>query len=277
MSIDGQLFLGNICGVKMQEIRTSNFGKFSDDYAKHRAGFPDSFFLHLSHDVELQPSMQLLDLGVGTGTLARWFAKQSIKVTGLDFDKKMIEASKGLDSLDGVNIKYVLADANRSELPSQSFDLITAGQCWHWFDAQSIASEVKRMLKPEGKLVVAYFDWISRKDNPVDLMYKLKQKFVEDAVDRQRKWPLGFYPQKPDDLDLAGFSICKSSVWEEDIPYSHESWLGRLRAYSGLGGRLDDQTLGAFELEYRELIKVAFPQEVLMIPHKVWYRVLTRS
>ena len=48
-----------------------DFGATAVDYAKHRAGFPSSLFNKLSEYGIGLPGQNIVDLGTGTGTLAR--------------------------------------------------------------------------------------------------------------------------------------------------------------------------------------------------------------
>lgn len=252
------------------DVRESKFGKYADDYARHRAGFPESFFNRVLQLDKLNKNSTLLDLGTGTGTLARRFSKEGLCVTGLDIDKEMIKASQERDRIEEVNVKYIQSSANKIPLEGQSFDIISAGQCWHWFSLNAI-DEVERILKPSGKLLIAYFDWISKAGNPVDLMYKLKSKYVPDEGSNLNRWPLGYYPQKADDLQFKNFELQKTYLWEEDISYTQESWLGRLRAYSGLSSRLSSKEMDNFIDEYNKILRDHFPNDTLEIPHKIWF------
>ena len=38
--------------------------------------------------------------------------------------------------------------------------LSRAGTCWHWFERSRAAEEAKRVLRPNGVLVIAHFDWL---------------------------------------------------------------------------------------------------------------------
>ena len=61
-----------------------NFGLTAEDYAKHRAGFPDVFFARVFNEGIVREGDSLVDLGTGTGTLARGFAQRGCDVIGLD-------------------------------------------------------------------------------------------------------------------------------------------------------------------------------------------------
>ena len=51
-----------------------DFGKTTHDYGKHRVGFPPAFFERLTGFGIGLPGQRILDLGVGTGAVARGLA-----------------------------------------------------------------------------------------------------------------------------------------------------------------------------------------------------------
>ncbi|MFI5352650.1 MAG: SAM-dependent methyltransferase, partial [Candidatus Binatales bacterium] len=61
-----------------------DFGKTACDYALYRAGFPDVLFERLAGFGIGRRGERILDLGTGTGTLGRGFARRGCDVTGLD-------------------------------------------------------------------------------------------------------------------------------------------------------------------------------------------------
>src|SRR5690606_2455991 len=146
-------------------------------------------------------------------------ASAGLEVTGLDPSANQIEAARELDAAAGVSIAYVVAPAEKMPLPGRSFDMITAGQCWHWLDPFAAAAELRRVLRPGGKVMIAYFDWIHESGNPVDAMARLREKYNPGW---KGEFPLGFYPQAPGDLTLEGFAVQDSFLYCEDIPYTHE-------------------------------------------------------
>lgn len=99
-------------------------------------------------------------------------------------------------------------------------------------------------------------------------MYRLREKY--NPAWKGGSWPLGFYPQKPGDLSFGGWRSVQSFLYEEAIPYTHEAWRGRMRAYAGIGGSLSPETVNAFDAEFAAALAENFPREPMMIPHKVW-------
>ncbi len=68
-----------------------DFGRTAQDYAEHRAGFPESFFERLAARGIGVAGQRVVDLGTGTGTLARGFARRGCEVTGIGPAAEMLE------------------------------------------------------------------------------------------------------------------------------------------------------------------------------------------
>jgi 2-polyprenyl-3-methyl-5-hydroxy-6-metoxy-1,4-benzoquinol methylase len=132
-----------VCIAEEQFILTvsgTNFGKAAGDYGTFRAGFPESILdRHAGFNVGI-PGQSVIDLGTGTGTLARGSALRGCQVIGVDPDQRMIVEAKKLDRQTKVSIRYVEAKAEMTGLDSAA-DPVAAGQCWHWFDQPRLAFE----------------------------------------------------------------------------------------------------------------------------------------
>jgi len=255
-----------------------NFGLTADDYAKHRAGFPNAFFERVFNAGIVKTGDSLVDLGTGTGTLARGFAKRECNVIGLDISAQLLEQAKDLSEKAGLNIEFRFAKAESTGLPDDSFDVVSAGQCWHWFDRPAAATEVSRILKPNGHVVIAHFDWLPLKDNVVDatekLIRKCNPKWYEIAANG-----LGLYPQWLRDLGEAGFLDIQTFSFDVDVPYTHEAWRGRIRASAGVGASLSDEDVSKFDSELKSMLEAREQVEagretglhpILNIPHRVF-------
>jgi SAM-dependent methyltransferase len=245
-----------------------DFGKTASDYGRHRAGFPGEFFERIFRAELVSPQNRVLDLGTGTGSLARGLALRGCDVTGLDPSVSMIDQSRQLDREANVDIRYVNEKAEQTGLPDRAFDVVTAGQCWHWFDRPRAAAEVQRLLVPGGLLLIAHFDWLPLPGSAVAATEAL-------ILEHNPKWaPMaggnGLHPWWFADLEQAGFDAIESFTFDLGVPYTHEAWLGRIRASAGVGASLPPDAVARFDADHKALLKRDFPQEVLSIPHRVF-------
>jgi SAM-dependent methyltransferase len=245
-----------------------DFGKTAEDYARHRAGFPPALFDRLAAGWGIGlPGQRVLDLASGTGTLARGFAARGCDATALDVSPAMLDQAMRMAGEQGVSIRRVDAPAEATGLPAASFDVVAAGQCWHWFDRAKAAAEVRRLVAPGGWLLICHFDWIPLPGNVVEL--------AEQAILRHNpQWRYangtGIYPAWTRDAALAGFRDLESFTFDVDVPYSREGWLGRVRASAGVAGTLPPEMVAAFDADHRAAVAERFPQEAIPAPHRVF-------
>jgi SAM-dependent methyltransferase len=244
-----------------------DFGKTASDYAKHRAGFPDRFFERLFADGIVGKGDRVLDLGTGTGTVARGLAVRGCLVTGLDPSEALVEQAKRLDRDAGVTIRYLQATAEQTALPDASFDVVIAGQCWHWFDRVKAPLEARRILVPEGRLISAHFDWLPLPGNVVEATETLIRE-------HNPAWKFyggtGIHGWEFAEFAQGGFADIESFSFDVSVPYSHEGWRGRIRASAGVAASLPPDAVERFDAAHREMLARDFPGEPLQTPHRVF-------
>jgi SAM-dependent methyltransferase len=153
-------------------------------------------------------------------------------------------------------------------------DLITAGQCWHWFQAEGAARELLRILKPGGRLVIAHFDWLPLPGNLVEATESLILRY---SPDWQFGEGTGLYPRWLIDVGSAGFVGLETFSFYLPVSYSHEAWVGRVRASAGIGATLDPREVERFSTELSELLEAGYPGDPLMVPHRVWALVAAKE
>jgi SAM-dependent methyltransferase len=249
-----------------------NFGATSEDYARHRAGFPDSLFERLAAHGIGKHGQSIVDLGTGTGSLARGFARRGCHVIGLDPAEAMLQAARELDASAGVSVEYRVARAEDTGLPDAAFDVVAAGQCWHWFDRPQAAIEAARVLKPDGILVIAHFDWIPLTGN----MVRATEELIEHHnPDWKMGRGLGVHPLWLRDLGEAGYRGFETFSYDVDAPYTPEAWRGRIRASAGVGGSMSAEQVEEFDKELAGLLASRFPGALVQVPHRV-FAVLAR-
>jgi SAM-dependent methyltransferase len=249
-----------------------DFGKTAQDYAEHRAGFPDALFERLASFGVGLPDQHVLDLGTGTGTLARGFSRRGCRVTGLDLAAPLLQQARHLDRQAGVTVEYVQAVAERPGLAAGSFDGVSAGQCWHWFDRSRAARQVRRILVPQGWLLIAHFDWLPLPGNVVEATERLIEQ-------HNPAWDMGggtgIYPVWPYDVAVAGFQNIEIFSFDTVVAYPHQAWRGRIRASAGVAASLGPEQVVRFDADLERLLERRFPGDLLQVPHRVFALVCT--
>jgi SAM-dependent methyltransferase len=249
-----------------------DFGRTAEDYGRYRAGFPDTLFDRLAAMGIGLSGQRVLDLGTGTGAMARGFARRGCTVTGLDPAQALMEEAERLDAEAGVNVEYVVGRAEDTGLPTGTFDIVSAGQCWHWFERGKAAREALRLLRPAGRLVIAHYDWIPLPGNVVEATEALIRHYNPD-------WRLhggtGIYPAWPTDVAIAGFQDIETFSFDEPALYSHEAWRGRIRASAGVAASLPPDRVEAFDRDLRSCLAARFPDDPLVAPHRAFALVCT--
>lgn len=241
--------------------RVIDWGMTSGDYAVFRPGLPASFFERISALGLGQPGQRVLDLGTGTGNIARWFASRGSSVVGVDIAQGQIEQARLLAESAGLDIDFRVRPAEETGLPDAAFDVITACQCWLYFDLERMLPEIHRLLAPEGRLMTCHFSWLPRKDAIARMSEELVLRHNPD-------WSAGdWHGRVPAIPSWAAkrFELAAMFWYDEAIPFTIESWRGRIRACRGVGATLDPAQVAAFDADHDALLRatVAEPFTVL--------------
>jgi len=188
-------------------------------------------------------------------------------VTALDPAEKMMEQARALDAEAGVQVRYVVGKAEETGLAEKSFDVVTAGQCWHWFDRPKAAAEVLRLLAPGGRLVICHYDWIPL---PGNVVYATERLIEKHNPAWKAGGGLGMHPLWTVDTGAAGFVAIETFSFDLPAIYSHEDWRGRVRASAGISASLAPAAVEAFDREHAALLAREFPEDPLAVHHRCW-------
>ena len=225
--------------------------RVSADYLQYRAGPPPSFYARLKDQGVGLPGQRLLDLGTGTGVLARTFARAGARVTGVDASRGQIEQAVRAAADERLSIEYRVAPAESLPFDSGSFDAVTANQCWHFFDSAKALGEARRVLVPGGMLAVSDFFWVAARD-PIaaateDLILKYSPKW------NGYRWS-GELPARP---DMTHDALIE---YEEPVAFTRDTWRGRLRTCRAIGPVLSPREVAAFDEDLRKLLEATAPE-----------------
>jgi len=252
-----------------------NFGRRSDDYAEHRPGLPDSFFDRLERHLPLNGAT-VLDLGTGPGLTALAMARRGARVTGVDISPQQIDAARRCACEQGLDerTEFLVRPAEKTGLPDESFDLVTASQCWVWFDHDAALREVDRVLRSGCILVVAHYCYLAK-------LSRVAARTEALVLEHNPGWTMagcdGVFPKHIDGLQKLGSRLVEQFCYDHLRPFTHASWRGRMRTCNGVGsGVLTDEQVAAFDAALAELLRRDFPDEPLLIEHRVWAVVVRR-
>lgn len=133
-------------------------------YAKFRPKYPEEFLEYLAADCGLHPDIDVADIGSGTGILTRQLLAHKARVFAVEPNCDMRKAAEAeLSACSGFFSVNALAE--HTGLHDKSIDLITVAQAFHWFDPGQFQLECRRILKPDGKVVLV---WNSRdEESPI--------------------------------------------------------------------------------------------------------------
>lgn len=121
------------------------------DYRRGRPGYPAAATDWLAAMAGLDRRSVVLDLGAGTGNLTRPLLRHTRRVVAVEPVRAFRHT---LRALEGVAV--VAGTAGSLPIRSSSFDLVTAGQAFHWFANRESVEQIGRVLRPDGWLALVW-------------------------------------------------------------------------------------------------------------------------
>lgn len=134
---------------------TTRFSDRVQYYIKYRPKYPKEILYFLKKELNLSIRHTIADIGSGTGFLSKLFLQNGNKVYGVEPNTEMRLAAEKLLS-HYPNFASIDGSAEFTDLESGSIDFVTAAQAFHWFDMNISRNEFKRILKPEGWIILIW-------------------------------------------------------------------------------------------------------------------------
>jgi ubiquinone/menaquinone biosynthesis C-methylase UbiE len=136
----------------------------------------------------LSAGESVLDIGCGTGSLAIVAKRQvgeSGKVCGVDASPAMVARARSKAATSGVDVSFEVAVVESLPFPDARFDVVLSTLMLHHLPRQlrqQCLREVRRVLKPQGRLLIVDFGRPQRKSGLIAHFHRHGHVNLEDVV-----------------------------------------------------------------------------------------------
>jgi ubiquinone/menaquinone biosynthesis C-methylase UbiE len=196
------------------------------EYERYRLRYPSAMPSLLRERCGLEESDRVADVGAGTGMLAELFLENGNAVTAIEPNAEMRMACERLRDR-YARLTVIDATAERTTLADASVDIVMAGRAFHWFDPARAIPEFRRVLRPEGWVVLAA-NGRSRHESEQQLAYE--RILSEEGVDyRDVRSRYGMH-------EMAASAFAPDTLVREELHGEQrltlEEFLGQTQSYS---------------------------------------------
>ncbi|RAS35934.1 class I SAM-dependent methyltransferase [Paraburkholderia bryophila] len=208
--------------MKHHEQVADAFGSTAAAYLTSQTHATGADLQTLATAIAATPDATVLDMGCGAGHASFAVAKQAKEVVAYDIAPQMLATVEGAANQRGLaNIRTQQGAAEKLPFADHTFDwVISRMSAHHWHDVPLALTEVRRVLKPGGK--VLFID-IAGSDHPLLDTYLQAVEVLRDGSHirdyRADEWVAFF--------EAAGFQASIRERWRIDIEF--DSWVARMR------------------------------------------------
>lgn len=245
-----------IINPEIDKGKAFDWGRTSELYAKFRDIYPEIFYQKIiARSIGLK-HQRILDLGTGTGILPRNLYAYGAEWTGIDISKNQIIQAKKLAEQQNMQITFQACSAEQANFLENYFDAVTACQCFWYFNHEKLTPVLSRILKQNGKLLILYMAWLPFEDKIASASEKLVLQYNPN-------WTGAGETRKPiaiPEILLSKFKLISHEEFDVKIPFTRDSWHGRMQACRGVGASLTENALAEWQQEHKNLLKKIAPE-----------------
>ena len=215
------------------------------DAYRYRPPYPDEVFDILAGLIVDEPRT-VLDVGAGSGDIARRMVDFVERVDAVDFSQNMIERGKQLFNGDHPRLHWIYGRIEEVPLVPP-YALITAGSSIHWMEWAIAFPRFRAMLTPNGSLALIY-----RRTLPMPWDADLRKLRAQFSTRRDRR---SF--DVVEELEVRGFFHKQGEKETAPVPFSQsiDDFIEGLHSRSGFSReRMGRQKATDFDQQGRTLL-----------------------
>lgn len=133
----------------------TRFSNRVEHYIKYRPTYPVEAISFILSQFNIHHDTVIADIGSGTGILTQLLANYTSTIFAVEPNNEMRNAAELLLN-DNKSFKSINGSSESTTLNDNSIDLITVAQAFHWFDLDKTKIEFKRILKPNGIVMLIW-------------------------------------------------------------------------------------------------------------------------
>lgn len=240
-----------------------DFGRTSEMYAKYRDIYPPELYERLLALGVGQAGTRWLDLGTGTGVLPLNLYMYGAKIVGTDVSASQIDAAKTAAKEKKADVEFLVSPAETLPFSDGAFDCVTAAQCFWYFEREKTIAEIRRVLRPNGLFVKIYLTY-SLRDPIARRSYRLVKRLNPD-------WSSGSTGYR--DVYDHPFPDGKVQIMDCDLPFTRETWHGRMCACRGTLASMDEPTFRIWDARHRKMLEKC--PEAFTVRHRLYIAAYT--
>lgn len=228
----------------------------ADDYEKYRPKLPATVLDYLVQRFALNRTSVAVDLGTGTGDLARQIQPFVGRVLAIDPDPEMLRVAQEASSKEQAHsIEWRLGRAEEWQGEPNQFALVAASRAFHWMDQDRVLRQSLRCIAPGGGFATIADQslWTG-----VDAWQETTKHTIQEFLGVARRAGTGCFAgtREPYDalLERSGFVEVESIRFAQRREWSFERILGYLYSTTFASKALFGEKLGAFESRLHEAL-----------------------
>lgn len=213
---------------------------FQNEYDRYRPEAPPMVTSLLSNYLGGRPSV-VADIGCGTGLSTFLWKNTADSVIGIEPNPDML--SKAVEKLnqdaEAHSLSFIQGYSNQLPLGSDSTDIITCSQSFHWMEPQSTLQEIARCLRPGGVFAAYDCDWPLVLQADIEAKYNLLITAADNLLaelqpesERAHKWDKEGHLSR---IQASGhFSFAREIVFHNTESCDAERYVGLTLSQGGI-------------------------------------------
>ncbi len=198
------------------------FSKQAEWYAQYRPVYPQALFDFVLGFVAERGAA--LDCATGNGQVARVLSSYFRNVCALDVSENQIR-----HAVTHHHITYLIARAEQTPFRSESFDLITVAQAYHWFDSERFCAEARRIARPNAMIAIWSYNLLHCEPILDRLIHRWNYETLAPYWEAERQFLYTRY-----DTLAFDFERIPSPGFDIVVEWTKNDLIGYLRSWSAL-------------------------------------------